>query len=63
MAKMAIKQRSGETNLIKNFGAVENEKSETGYEIDIKSVKQLTDMAKAGTISINPRGIIEFVTN
>jgi len=63
MAKMAIKQRSGETNLIQNLGAYQSEKSETGYEIEIKSVKQLTELAKRGTISINPRGIIEYVTN
>lgn len=63
MAKLAIKQRSGEVNLIKNLGAIESQKSITDYEIEVKSIKQLLEMAKTGTITVNPSGIIEFITN
>ena len=51
MAKFEISQRSGETNLIQNKGAV---KTEQGYEIEIKNLNQLIELAQAGSIMITP---------
>jgi len=51
MAKFEISQRSGETNLIQNKGAV---KTEQGYEIEIKNLNQLIELAQAGSITITP---------
>jgi len=51
MAKFEISQRSGATNLIQNKGAV---KTEQGYEIEIKNLNQLIELAQSGSITITP---------
>ena len=68
MAKFEISQRSGETNLIQNKGAV---KTEQGFEIEIKNLNQLIELAQAGSITITPSRTdknkptirLEYITN